>query len=202
MNSTNLCKCLSIASHPITVFVVLCVGSFLWLPQSVYSQQFMLILLLIVLFFTSLAIILVGIGLKVGFFESFSFASLKDKMSAYLIFGMAYIACIGLTKGIFHYTIFYNLLIMSVFSLLFLSLTTFFWNISQHTFVLGGATAFCLFFIPHWTICQAMAVAILMIFAGVIASVRVKLNAHTLLETCIGFVAGLVVNLMVLFLWK
>jgi hypothetical protein len=91
-------------------------------------------------------------------------------------------------------------LIAGVFSLLLTLIVTYYWKISLHMTGIGGLCGAILALAIIWPVDLRFLLAALFIVAGLTGTSRLILNAHTPAQVTAGFFAGLVPQMMVIWL--
>jgi hypothetical protein len=95
---------------------------------------------------------------------------------------------------------YYLFLLGGLFSVLLTLMITMFWKISIHMTGIGSVCGAILICGLIWQIDVRLLLAVLFIIAGIIASSRLILNAHTRKEVAAGFTAGFLPQLLLIFL--
>jgi hypothetical protein len=195
----KLAKALSILLHPLSVFAGVACAFFLFSankPHQCYSSFELLVIVVCTLF----CVLSLFVFKKLRFLQAVFRQDTKDRISTYLIFGIAYMGCLMFMDKIFTHVMIYHTLIIMIVSLIFLSIITYIGNISCHLHFWGVLTGCCTYYFPQYDYdWGVIALPVLLIIAGLLASAQIRLHLNTLAQTNIGFITGLCTSLGLLF---
>lgn len=74
-------------------------------------------------------------------------------------------------------------------------------KISLHMLGMSSLTIFCIGLCIHFNVKVIIFISILILFNGLVASSRLYMNAHTTNELILGYLTGLIPQLILLFFW-
>ncbi len=185
-------KLISYLFHPILVptiglFLILNSGAYI----SVMDIRIIRMLYLIVGTFTLLLpLALLSLFLFSGVVHSVNMNDRRRRIIPYFItFILFYIACF-LVKKLPVSSFFSAFLFASALSLLIIVIITYFWKISTHMTGMGGLTGLMLCLSYVFNTDTMYFLVIILFLSGILASARIRLNAHKPEEIYAGFILG------------
>jgi hypothetical protein len=173
------------------------IGLFLILNSGTYFAVMDIrvarILYLIVGIFTLLLpLALFFLFLYTGFLHSINMEDKRQRMIPYFITFIMYYLAYYLVKKLSISTFISAFLFASALSLLFIVIITYFWKISTHMTGMGGLTGLMLSLSYVYDTDTMYFLVIVLFISGLLASARLKLNAHKPGELYTGYALGFV----------
>lgn len=184
-------KLISYFFHPINFSIIGAILYFILIPRYIFKPLEHNILIVIFIGTYLFPVLLLFIMKKFKMIQSYQIANIEERKFPTLLF-------IGISLIIWNWLQKTNLVdLLSLFYLgyaicLLLSyiLLNFNHKISLHMAAVGGLIGFILYFSFFYEINLLLLIIALFIISGIIASARLRLNAHTFSEVFIGFILG------------
>ena len=194
----KLAKFISYLFHPITFPIVGAFIYFLLVPHYIYKQQEHLFLIVIFVGTYIFPIALLALMKSFKMISSYNIDSIEERKFPIVLFiSIAYIISTWLKDSG----------IVDILSLLFYGYTIgliiayillyFKFKISLHTSAIAGLIGFLICFSHFYNQNVLLLLIGLVLLAGLIGSSRLKLKAHTMKEVFLGFVLGILTQLVV-----
>ncbi len=191
MNHT-LAKIISVVLHPLLIFVAL--YAFLLSQRQFHistlsmmrHDSFLIVLL------TIATILCILLFYKLKWIKTLTLSDSHDRLIAYLCFIVE--LCIVINLNLIDKNmnpVLFLMISILLNALISILVITIFWKISAHTFFIGTAIGFLLAIHPYCTFNAVLLFPILFILAGIAASARLQLNAHSIAQIYVGFLLGL-----------
>ena len=187
-------KIISILLHPILLptlgFTLLFASGFYNTMLTTDAIRF----ILLVIFFSTATLPMLSIAmLALNPKFDFSMPNSRDRVVPLLFTSIFYYIGFMLLGRIHFLPVFKLFMIASVLLIVVLLLISFKWNISIHMAAIGAVTAtfFALSF--RGGVNPVIAVIILVIASGLLGTVRLVLNKHSLLQVAAGYILGFVI---------
>lgn len=199
----KLSKILSYLFHPINFPIIGAFLYFLFLPRYIFESQEYTILITIFIGTYIFPLVLIFLLKKFGMIHSYHMVSIEERKFPTLLFISI---CLFLGNWLFKTTIVnllslffigYGLFLIFSYLLFYFKL-----KISLHTGAFGGLIGFLIYFSYHYKVNLIMALMVLFVLSGVIASARLRLNAHKVSELLIGFILGLLAQILVYYIYS
>jgi membrane-associated phospholipid phosphatase len=186
-------KLISYFFHPINFSIIGAILYFILIPRYIFKPLEHNILIVIFIGTYLFPVLLLFIMKKFKMIQSYQIANIEERKFPTLLF-------IGISLIIWNWLQKTNLVdLLSLFYLgyaicLLLSyiLLNFNHKISLHMAAVGGLIGFILYFSFFYEINLLLLIIALFIISGIIASARLRLNAHTFSEVFIGFILGVI----------
>jgi hypothetical protein len=163
------------------------------LPDKVYWY----ILVCISLFTFVMPVLLILLMLKMGIIRDLELSHKEDRNMPLLITLMLHGANYYFLSKINLPQLYMLFLLSGLISLLVTAGITRFWKISMHMTGVGGLMGALLLCALFWAVDMRLYIAAVAIVAGLIGSARLQLKAHTPAQIGMGFIAGLLPQLLV-----
>lgn len=199
----KLSKILSYLFHPINFPIIGAFLYFLFLPRYIFESQEHTILITIFIGTYIFPLLLIFLLKKFGMIHSYHMVSIEERKFPTLLFISI---CLFLGNWLFKTTIVnllslffigYGLFLIFSYLLFYFQL-----KISLHTGAFGGLIGFLIYFSYHYKVNLIMALMVLFVLSGVIASARLRLSAHKVSELIIGFILGLLSQILVYYIYS
>jgi hypothetical protein len=191
-------KFISYFFHPINFSIIGAMLYFLFIPKYIYKPLEHTILIVLFLGTYLFPILLLFLMRRFGLIHGYHMATIEERKFPTLLF-----ISISLFMGYWLYkTTVVNLLALFYFGYgvcLIASYILLYLNqkISLHTAAIGGLIGFLIYYSYQFEINLIVLFIILFVLSGIIASARLKLNAHILSEVFWGFFLGILSQLIV-----
>ena len=191
-------KFISYFFHPINFSIIGAMLYFLFIPKYIYKPLEHTILIVLFIGTYLFPILLLFLMRRFGLIHSYHMATIEERKFPTLLF-----ISISLFMGYWLYkTTVVNLLALFYFGYgvcLIASYILLYLNqkISLHTAAIGGLIGFLIYYSYQFEINLIVLFIILFVLSGIIASARLKLNAHILSEVFWGFFLGILSQLIV-----
>lgn len=195
-------KFISYFFHPINFPIIGTILFFLFIPKFIFKPQEYTILIVIFIGTYLFPIILLWLLKRFGMINSYYMVSIEERKFPTLLF-------ISISFIIGNWL--YKSLIVDILALLFfgygLSLicTSIFLyfklKISLHTLAISGLIGFLIYFSYFYKINLIPIMALLFVLGGLVASARLRLEAHQLNEVVLGCVVGFAAQFIVYFVY-
>jgi len=191
-------KFISYFFHPINFSIIGALSYFLFIPKYIYKPLEHTILIVLFLGTYLFPILLLFLMRRFGLIQSYHMKTIEERKFPTLLF-----ISISFFMGYWLYkTTVVNLLALFYFGYgvcLIGSYILLYFNrkISLHTAAIGGLIGFLIYFSYQFEINLIVLFIILFVLSGIIASARLKLNAHILSEVFWGFFSGILSQLIV-----
>ena len=191
-------KFISYFFHPINFSIIGAMLYFLFIPKYIYKPLEHTILIVLFLGTYLFPILLIFLMRRFGLIHGYHMATIEERKFPTLLF-----ISISLFMGYWLYkTTVVNLLALFYFGYgvcLIASYILLYLNqkISLHTAAIGGLIGFLIYYSYQFEINLIVLFIILFVLSGIIASARLKLNAHILSEVFWGFFLGILSQLIV-----
>jgi hypothetical protein len=190
-------KLISYVFHPLLFSFI---GTFLYLflsPKHILKKQEYIILIVVFISTYILPLFFLGLLKKMNLIKSYQLETIEERKFPILFFILLFymIGKILLNIQIVDLLAFsfYGVAIGLSFTYLLFSLKT---KTSLHTLGIGGITGFVIIMSYEYQLNFNLIIAILIIFSGIIAVSRLKLKAHQPKEVYIGFLLGIIAQLI------
>lgn len=164
------------------------------LPDKVYWY----ILVSTSLFTFVMPVLLILLMLKMGIIRDLELSHKEDRHMPLLITLMLHGANYYFLNKINLPDLYMLFLLSGLVSLLITAGVTRFWKISMHMTGVGGLMGALLLCALFWPVDMRIYIAVVAVVAGLIGSARLQLKAHTPAQIGLGFLAGLLPQLLVL----
>lgn len=191
-------KFISYFLHPINFPIIGTILYFLLIPEYIFKPQEHLIITVILLFTYAFPLILLLLLKRFKMIDSYHMVTIEERKFPTLLFvSISFILGNWLYKSnivdILSLLYFgYGLSLLFSYLLLHYKL-----KISLHTSAAGGLISFIIYFSYTYQLNLIVLISILFIVSGLIASSRLRLKAHNVSEVLLGFLFGLVSQLIV-----
>jgi len=191
-------KFISYFFHPINFSIIGAMLYFLFIPKYIYKPLEHTILIVLFLGTYLFPILLLFLMRRFGLIHGYHMATIEERKFPTLLF-----ISISLFMGYWLYktptvhllALFYfgyGVCLIASYILLYLNQ-----KISLHTAAIGGLIGFLIYYSYQFEINLIVLFIILFVLSGIIASARLKLNAHILSEVFWGFFLGILSQLIV-----
>jgi hypothetical protein len=175
---------------------------FLFVPRFVYRPQEYSILIVIFIGTYVFPILLLFLLRRFRMIESYQMTGIEERKFPTLLFiSLCYIMGNWLFKAgnvdllaLLFYG--YGLLLVFNYLLFFAKL-----KLSLHTAAIGGLTGFVIVFSHFYRINMVFILSFLFLLGGIIGGARLRLKAHVLPEVFVGYVFGIVSQVIVYFIY-
>lgn len=161
----------------------------------------MLILALTALTALALPLLLFWLFRRKGIIASMKMESRQERAIPLVIMTLVYYLMYFLFAGVRLPAIANAFFLGTAIVLLVVALITFRWKISMHTAAMGGMTGAFLAIAFLFGLNLLWLIALLIFISGMVAYARLKLNAHSAAEVYSGWAVGMMVMMLVYFLW-
>jgi hypothetical protein len=191
-------KFISYFFHPINFSIIGAMLYFLFIPKYIYKPLEHTILIVLFLGTYLFPILLLFLMRRFGLIHGYHMATIEERKFPTLLF-----ISISLFMGYWLYkTTVVNLLALFYFGYGVCLITSYILlylnqKISLHTAAIGGLIGFLIYYSYQFEINLIVLFIILFVLSGIIASARLKLNAHILSEVFWGFFLGILSQLIV-----
>ena len=195
-------KIISYFFHPINFPIAGALLYFLLLPKHIFKPQEHLILIVIFIGTYVFPLVLLFMLRYFKMIHSYHMVTIEERKFPTLLFiSISFIFGNWVLK-----TTVVDLLALFYFGyMLCLTFTYLFYyinlKISLHTAAIGGLLGFFLFFSYHYSLNLILLLAVLFVLSGIIASARLKLQAHKLSEIVVGYFLGILTQFIVYFIY-
>ena len=188
--------------HPINFPFIGSLLYFIFIPKFIFKPLEYLMLLVIFIGTYIFPLVLTYLLKRFEMISSYHMVSIEERKFPTLLFiGISYIIGNWLYKSnsvdllaLFFFG--YGVSLIIIYLLLHVKL-----KMSLHTAAIGGLIGFLIYFSYFFKVNLILIMAILFIIGGLIASSRVKLNAHKLSEVIFGFLIGLISQFLVFYIY-
>ncbi|MES2398296.1 MAG: hypothetical protein V4549_19945 [Bacteroidota bacterium] len=136
--------------------------------------------------------------LKMGRIKSLEMETLSERFIPYTSAVLYYFALFYLFYNAEFPNIFKILILGAAISILLTIFISFKWKISAHTIGIGGIAGAALGIVYRLNLDMRSVLMLVILFAGVVAYARLKLNAHTPAQVYSGFALGFLVELLLM----
>lgn len=194
----KLAKFVSYFFHPINFSIIGALLYFLFIPKYIYKPLEHTILIVLFIGTYIFPMLLLYLMKKFGLIQSYHMATIEERKFPTLLF---------ISISIFMGYWLYRTTVVNLLSLFYLGygicligsyiLLYFNRKISLHTAAVGGLIGFLIYFSYHFEINLIGLFMVLFVLAGIIATARLRLNAHILSEVFWGFLLGILSQLVV-----
>lgn len=194
----KLAKFVSYFFHPINFSIIGALLYFLFIPKYIYKPLEHTILIVLFIGTYIFPMLLLYLMKKFGLIHSYHMATIEERKFPTLLF---------ISISIFMGYWLYRTTVVNLLSLFYLGygicligsyiLLYFNRKISLHTAAVGGLIGFLIYFSYHFEINLIGLFMVLFVLAGIIATARLRLNAHILSEVFWGFLLGILSQLVV-----
>lgn len=194
----KLAKFISYFFHPINFSIIGALLYFLFIPKYIYKPLEHTILIVLFIGTYVFPMLLLYLMKKFGLIHSYHMATIEERKFPTLLFisisifmgYWLYRTTVVNLLSLFYFG--YGMCLIGSYILLYFNL-----KISLHTAAIGGLIGFLIYFSYHFEINLIVLFMGLFILAGIIASARLRLNAHILSEVFWGFFIGILSQLIV-----
>jgi len=188
--------------HPINFPIIGSILYFLLIPKFIFKPLEYSMLTLILIGTYIFPFFLLVLLKRFKMIDSFHMSTIEERKFPTLLFiSIAYIIGNWLYKSsavnilaLFYFG--YMLLLLISYIMLYFNV-----KISLHTAAVGGLIGFLIYFSYHFKINLILFLAIFFILSGLIASSRLRLQAHKLNEVILGFMIGIFSQFFVYFFY-
>lgn len=195
-------KFISYFFHPINFPIIGAILFFLFIPKFIFKPQEYTILVVIFLGTYLFPIILLWLLKRFQMINSFHMVSIEERKYPTLLFiSIALFIGYWLYKSsivdilaLFFFGYGLSLICASLF--LYLKL-----KISLHTLAISGLIGFLIYYSYYYKINLTPILALLFVLAGLVASARLRLQAHQLNEVILGSIVGFTAQFIVYFVY-
>ncbi|WP_298365720.1 hypothetical protein [uncultured Lutibacter sp.] len=185
-------KFISIFFHPINFPIIGAFIYFLFIPKHIFKPQEYTILMVIFIGTYVFPLVFLYLLKRFGMINSYYMANIEERKFPTLLFlfisiiigNWLYRTEIVHLLSILYFGYGLGFLVSYIF--LYLNL-----KISLHTAAIGGLIGFLIYFSISYKLNIIGIISAFFVLAGIIASARLRLKAHTLSEVFIGFLAGI-----------
>lgn len=201
--SSELARKISTVFHPISFPIVTVLLYFLLIPKY-YNWSVKLVIISIVVLGTIIFPLVLLLYLKnAGFIDNFNLFTPKERKFPLLV--MIIIAMMmgrlfykmQITEDISFYFMAGAIVLAFAYLLLWFNI-----KLSLHTIGLGSILGFLIYLSVYYQLNFLIIISILFILFGIIAKVRLELKAHNNMEIFIGFVLGVLLQLVIPLLYQ
>ena len=208
--TTSLARFLSVVLHPLLMptllFGVLLFQAPAVLGMDAFSVSLRLSLLVLIFVGTfAVPSLLIYYLFRSGYVQRLQLDTLADRrlpyfLTALIYFFLAYLFAFRM-QGISDLAPEIGMLIGGIaMSILLVGLISLSWQISAHTVGIGGVVGIITSFIFRFSITDLfLPLLLLVLLAGLVASARLKLNAHTPAQISAGLALGLIVSFVTVY---
>ncbi|WP_456462369.1 hypothetical protein [Lutibacter sp.] len=195
-------KFISYFFHPINFPILGSILYFLLIPEYIFKQQEHLILIVLLLGTYIFPLFLLALLKRSKMIHSYHMETIEERKFPTLLFISI---CIFLGYWLLKSSV-VNILSLFyfgyglglIFSYLFLHLN---FKISLHTAAIGGLVGFLIYFSYYYKINLIIIISILILLSGLIATSRLKLQAHNHREVYFGYIFGMLSQFIVFFIY-
>lgn len=191
-------KFISYFFHPINFSIIGSILYFMLIPRYIYKpiEHNLLIVIFIVTYISPL--LLLFTMKKLRMINDYNMGSIEERKFPTLLFT-------GITLIIWnwlHKTALVDLLALfylgyAVFLLISYIFLYFKFKVSLHMSAIGGLIGFMIYFSYSYQLNLTILLIVLFILSGIIGTSRLKLNAHNITEVTLGFILGLLTQILV-----
>lgn len=196
-------KFISYFFHPINFSIIGALFYFLFIPKYIFKPIEHSILIVLFIGTYVFPVFLLFLMKRLGMIHSYHLATIEERKFPTLLF-----ISISIFMGYWLYkSSSVNLLALFYFgygicligSYIFLYFNR---KISLHTAAIGGLVGFLIYFSFYFKINLTILFVILFVLSGIMASARLRLNAHTLSEVFLGYLLGLFSQIIVFLIYS
>jgi len=195
-------KFISYFLHPINFPIIGAILYFLLIPEYIFKPQEHLIIIVILLFTYAFPLFLLILLKRFKMIDSYHMVTIDERKFPTLLFvSISFILGNWLCKSnivdvlsLFFFG--YGLALLFIYLFLHYKL-----KISLHTAAAGGLIGFIIYFSYTYQLNLIVLLSIVFIISGLIASSRLRLQAHNSYEVLLGFIFGLVSQFIVYFIY-
>tara|TARA_R110001583_G_scaffold71272_1_gene201060 strand:+ start:2649 stop:3257 length:609 start_codon:yes stop_codon:yes gene_type:complete len=195
-------KFISIFFHPINFPIIGALLYFLFIPKYIYKPQEYLFLGVIFILTYIFPLVLLLLLKRFKMINSYQMKTIEERKYPTLLFtSISFILWNWLVKSTrvdLLSLLFLGYAIAFIISYLFLFFKV---KISLHTGAIGGLIGFLIYFSYTFQINLIVLISLFFILSGLIASSRLRLQAHTQSEVFLGFIIGLGSQFLAYFLY-
>lgn len=196
-------KFISYFFHPINFSIIGSILYFLYIPRYIFKPLEYNILIVVFIGTYLFPVLLLLFMKRFRMIENYQMRGIEERKFPTLLFT-------GITLIIWNWLHKTNLVdLLSLFYLgyaicLLLSYVLLYFKkkISLHTAAIGGLIGFLIYFSLYYEINILPLLVVLFALSGLIASARLKLNAHTVSEILLGFLLALISQFLVYFIYS
>jgi len=191
-------KFISYFFHPINFSIIGALLYFLFIPFFIFKPQEHIILTVILVLTYVFPLFLLVILKRFGMIDSYHMKTIEERKFPTLLF-----ICISFILGYWLYkSSVVNILALFYFGYGFVLICAYIFlhfklKISLHTAAIGGLIGFLIYFSYYYKINLIIILSILFILSGLMASSRLRLQAHKLNEVFLGFIIGIMCQFLV-----
>lgn len=188
----NLSKFISYFFHPINFSIIGAFIYFLFVPKYIFKPQEYIILVVVFVATYLIPLMLLFSMKRMGMINSYHLTTIEERKFPLLLFisisvFIGYWLLKSTIVDLLSLLYFgYGLSLFIIFSLLFTNR-----KISLHTAAIGGLIGFLIYFSYFYKINLLGLVSLFFLLAGIVASARLQMKAHSLNEVIVGFLVGL-----------
>lgn len=191
--SRFVAKLLSFVFHPIWMPIIGCLFYFFALPNYMELQLVYAKLLAISILSVFLPIVFLFISKNLNFISDYQLSNVKERRFFLMFFAVITLVILNKIIDVYNYrTLFYffsGILFSGIIALLF---SLFKIKLSLHTLGVSGLLVFVIGLSLSFQINLLNFILVLILALGMVASARLKLNAHVPRDILIGFLAGII----------
>ncbi|MBW8686203.1 hypothetical protein [Chitinophaga rhizophila] len=200
----SIAEAISYASHPlflpflVTVFLVNALPEyFVWFKEDSIRYPFDLLYIRVLFTTLFLPVFVVMLCRALGFVTSFQLRSQKDRIIPYIACTIFYFWTYFAFKRQGVAPPFFNAFFLGVFIAIVMGMVAnTYVKISMHTIGWGGVLGFLLMLMLGMNMNISLVLMVCMLMAGIVATARLILGAHTPAEVYIGFAMGILAQLI------
>ncbi|MFD1293263.1 hypothetical protein ACFQ5N_05385 [Lutibacter holmesii] len=191
-------KLISYFFHPINFSLIGTLLYFLFVPKYIFIQQKYIILVVLFLSTYIFPLILLLLMKRFGLIQTYHLTSIEERKFPTILFISI---CIFIGQWLLKASI-VNILALYYIGFawcLIISYIFLYFNkkISLHTAAIGGLIGFLLYFSYYFKINIILLLVGFFILSGIIATARLELKAHTMIEVVLGYILGILTQLLV-----
>jgi len=195
-------KFISYFFHPINFPIIGTIIYFLLIPEYIFKPQEHIIITVILIGTYLFPLFLLILLKYFKMIESYHMVSIEERKFPTLLFiSISFILGNWLYKStivdilsLFYFG--YGLVLIFSYLILYLKV-----KISLHTAAIGGLIGFLIYFSYYYKLNLILLLSLLFLISGLIASSRLRLQAHNSMEVFLGFILGIAAQIMVYFIY-
>jgi hypothetical protein len=199
----KLSKFISYFFHPINFSIIGAFIYFLFLPKYIYKPQEYLILTVILISTYIFPLVLLYLMRRFKMIHSYHMKTIEErKFPTILFISISFFVGLHLYKtqivdilALFYFG--YGMCLVLIYLGLYFNQ-----KISLHTAAVGGLIGFLLYYSYYFELNLIYLLVFFFVIGGVIASARLKMVEHNLREVFLGFLVGLISQLVVFFAYS
>lgn len=131
---------------------------------------------------------------KFGYLRDLSLSTRGDRILPIIVIGICYAMCVFMIPNSIVSFLIKKFVWAALCCVIFALAVNFFWKISLHLIAIGGLTAMLLLMSISGFGSLLTAFTITIFLSGALASARLYLGSHNILQVCAGYAAGIIIT--------